>query len=150
MPDVLVAVDVNHIDVDRAPYIKRLIVAAAIERMRDVPRVVHMQMMRVPADDEGVRHAPKDASVEYMVSRIGIVVDGIGPRVIADRCRIMVHDDVLRLVVGDVDHLWVRRDNADRAVGVVHDLSVVGREIACLARLAAESLNGVEHVCLLR
>lgn len=114
----------------------------------------YIQVVRLPADRERSCHTPKvivmEMIVERVIRRIRVVINRVCARVvIVDRTR-LIHDDLLRLVVRNINNIILDGRYLDRALVLGDKLVVIALQVASGIRPVAETLDGRYNVGLLR
>ena len=139
------------VGIDRRPAIPPVVVVTVpVVGVAVITVVIDVQAVRKPADRESRRHAPEKAVVEVVVRRVGVVVHGVGTRiVVVDRPR-LVNNDTFGLVIRHVYDVVGNRRNLDDAVVARHLLVVVAFQVAGGVGAVAKFLDGTHHVFLLR
>ncbi len=103
----------------------------------------------MPPDMECRRDSPEVTQVKSVAQRVRVVVHRVGPRVVVIHRPRLIDDDALRLVVGHVDNVFLRRRNLDYAVIVGDDLKLVTLQITGRVGTITECFDGLNHVRLL-
>lgn len=72
------------VNVDRrtAPVVIAVIVRVAVIWMSVVAVVIHMQVIRRPANGERGGHAPEETGVKWITGGVRVVIDGVRARVV--------------------------------------------------------------------
>jgi hypothetical protein len=133
----------------RSPVVMVIVILASVIRMTPVTVVIHMQVVGQPADREGCRHAPEVTGVKRVTIRVGVVINRIGMRIIVVYGPWLVNNDAIRLVIGNVNNLLVRRRNLDHAILIADGLTIVSLQVAGCIGHVTESLDGGNDVRLL-
>ena len=88
--------------------------------------------------------------VEPVAVAIGVVVHGVGTRVVVVYALSLINGDFFRFVIGDIDHFWVGGLDGDDLVLLLHHLMLVGFKITCCDGFVTEACNGRQDIGLLR
>ena len=118
--------------------------------MAAITVVIHVQAVRDPANCERGRHSPEKTTIEVVVRRVGIVIDGISARVVIISGSGLIHDHALRLVVRHVNDVVGDRRDLDDAVMAFDVLVVVAAQVAGGVSSVAEAFYGAHDIFLLR
>ena len=110
------------------------VVMMAVVRMVVITVVIDMDAVGQPADGKGRSDAPEKTMVKIVVKivtvRVRIVINRVGPRVIIVYGSRLIHDDTLRLVVRDVDNVFLNGRDFDHTFGFGDILMFITAQIA--------------------
>ena len=113
---VTVIIIVMHVNTGAAIPIVIPVIAAMI-RVAVVAVMMDVQTVSKPPHSKRSRYAPEETTVERVAVRIGVVVNRIGAWIIVIHGSRLVHDYLLRLIIGHVNYvLFNRRDFDDTVV----------------------------------
>ena len=110
------------------------VVMMAVVRMVVITVVIDMDAVGQPADGKGRSDAPEKTVMKLVVKivtvRVRIVINGVGLRVIVVHGSRLIHDDALRLVVRDVDNVFLNGGDFDYTFGFSDILMFITAQIA--------------------
>lgn len=138
--------DVNR----RAAVPPSTVVMMTVVRMTEITMMIDMEAVGQPANCKGRGDAPEVAVVKIVAVRVRVVVNRVGMRVVVVYRPRLIHDDTLRLVVWDVDNVFLDGDDFDDTIGFGDVLIFVTAQIARGVGAIAEYFHGFNDVGLLR
>ena len=111
-----------------------IVVMIAVVRMAAIAPVIDMEAVGQPANGKGCSDAPEKTMVKIVVKivtvRVRIVINRVGPRVVVVDGSRLIHDDTLRLVVRDVDNVFLNGGDFDYTFGFGDILMFITAQIA--------------------
>jgi len=110
---------------------------------------IHVQVIVAPANCIGGGDSPEIPGAEVITRRVGIVINRVGARIIVVDRVALINNDLLRLVIGDINHFLIDRCDFDRAVFAADHLILVCLQVAGQHRAVTESLDRLDDFCLL-
>jgi hypothetical protein len=144
---VAIVVDVD-VDTRTAVIVMIMVVVPEI-RVAIITMVIHMKVVAIPAEVVNAGDTPEKRAEKGVSDGVRVVIHRICPRVIVVNRLNLVHDNLLRLVVGHVNNIVINRIDFDNAVVVTDNLVFIRFQVARSIGAVAKAFDGGNRVRLL-